>query len=363
MNKLKTKKITLSQALLLYIVMVYTPIIRFVTKGTINMAHQSAWLTYIASLVFFVPLLFVLYKITKKFEGQSFHDILCRILGKPAGKTIAVVYLVWLMILLSLYIRYAIEKLVSSTYVGTDMTIISFFAVILIGIVLRYGIKVLARMNKVIFALGIVQLIIILVFLFPNISFENLTPITLPDIGPIFESSIYVMTISVYITFIFIFNDQIEYGEKPFRKFSFATIFLFAMTTLILIATIGMFGWELAGKLTFPFLSAVRNIEIFDLSAGFESLFISIWMLAEFITMSVFVYCIVRLIKNIFHLDSQTPALTAVVGFGFFFSIFICNTIFELVQFSESVAVVGNLVLGFAVPLAVFIIGKARKLL
>ena len=68
MEKQINKKITLLQALLIYIVAIYDPFIRYNTKMSIQNAHQAGWLSFIFSLVLFIPLLYALYKVTKKFE-------------------------------------------------------------------------------------------------------------------------------------------------------------------------------------------------------------------------------------------------------------------------------------------------------
>ncbi len=363
MEKQINKKITLLQALLLYIVAVYAPFIRYYTKMSVYHAHQAGWLSFIFNLVLFIPLLYMLYKVTKKFEGQSLHDIFNQVFGKFISKTLSIIYIIWLFILLCLYIKYSGETLVLTTYVYTDIKLMLFLVVVIVGIMLRWGLTVLERMNKLIFALIVLQLIILLVFLFSGFSIKNVTPISTLDIIPLFKTSFYILAISSYISFVFIFNDQIKYGTKNFGKFAFTTGFLTIVSTLIILATLGNLSYELINKLLFPFMSAVKSVYIFKESAGLDALFISMWMLADFITVSFFTYCIVRLIKNVFNLKSQTPALTAVLGFAFFFAVFLNNNVFELVIFSETIVVVCNLALGFVVPLALFITAKARKMI
>ncbi|MDD2221684.1 MAG: GerAB/ArcD/ProY family transporter, partial [Clostridia bacterium] len=260
-------------------------------------------------------------------------------------------------------LKYSGEKLVSSIYVYTDIKLMLFLVVVIVGIMLRWGLTVLERMNKIIFTLIVLQLIILLVFLFSGFSIKNVTPISTLDIIPLFKASVYILAVSSYISFVFIFNDQIKYGTKNFGKFAFITIFLTIASTLIILAALGNFGYEFINKLLFPFMSAIKTIYIFEETAGLDALFITIWMLADFITISFFSYCIVRLIKNVFNLNSQLPALTAVLGFAFFFAVFLNNNVFELVIFSQTVAFVGSLALCFVVPLALFITAKARKMI
>lgn len=362
MKKTKTSKITLFQALLIYIMALYSPFVRYMTGTSIFGAHQAAWLVFSCSLIVFIPLVYILYKITKKFEGQSLHDIFCRIMGKAIGKVFCLLYLVWMFILLALYIKYAGEKVITSSFVGTDINLVMFLLVATVGVILRWGLSVLSRMNKVIYAMVLAQFIIIILLLFFNFDSKNVTPISTLDIGPVFASIIYPLTVTSYITPMFIFNDQIRYDKKNIGKFAYTVIFLTIAATLMVLATLGIFGYRLAEKLTFPLLTAVENMGIMGATSGLDSLFISIWMIAEYITVSFFAYGIVRLIKYLFNLKNEVPVLTAVLGFALFFAIYLNSDIFELVLFSRYVTYYFNLSLFVGVPIILFIIAKIRKL-
>ncbi|MDD5016876.1 MAG: GerAB/ArcD/ProY family transporter [Eubacteriales bacterium] len=363
LNETKNKKITLLQAIFLFLTAIYTSNIRFVTKLSIMYAHQAAWLVSLCSMLVFVPLLYVLYKIMNKFKGQSFFDIMCRVFGKTIGHTVFIIQIIWLFILLTLYVTYAGEKLVSSTYVGTDVKLIFFLFLVIVGVMLRYGLQVLCRINTMIFIITVSQFMLILGFLFTDFSAQNITPISTLDIGPVFSTIVFPLTTFSYFSFIFIFNDQIELGKKNKGKFAFVAIFLTIVNTLKALAVLGVFGYELAKKMTYPFLQAVENITVFSGSSVLDSLFISSWGLQEFILVCFFAYCICRMIKHVFKLTSQTPVLTAILGFCFFFAVCFCDNIFELATFSEKVVTPVNLMLAIGVPFVLFITAKIRKLL
>lgn len=360
MIKAKTSKISLLQALLIYIMALYSPFIRYVTSTSILGAKQAGWLVFLCSLVVFIPLVYILYKITKTFEGKSLHDIFCRVMGKPIGKLICVLFIVWMFVLLALYIKYAAGKIVTSAFVGTDVNLIIFLLALIVGVMLRWGLQVLSRMNKIVFILVLSQFLLIMFLLIMNFNNKNLTPISKLDIEPVLTSTIYPLTITSYITLIFIFNDQIKYDKKNSGKFVFTVVFLTITQTLVVFSVLGLFGYRLAEKLTYPLLRAVENISIE--TAGIDSLFISIWMIADYITISLFAYGIVRLLKNLFNLGNEVPVLTAVLGFAVFFAIYISSHVFELVLFSRTIVVIFNLSLFIGIPIILFITAKLRKL-
>ena len=363
LNETKNKKITFLQAILLLLTAVYTPNIRYIAKMSIKGAHQAGWLVPLCSMVLFIPLLYILYKIMNTFHGQSFHEILCRVFGKIIGKTVSVIMIIWLFILLTLYVSYAGEKLVSSTYVGTDVRLIFFLLLVLIGVILRWGLQVLSRINIIIFFITIFQFLLVLSLLFPDFSVDNVTPISTLDIQPVLSSVLYPLTIFGYFSFMFIFNDQIDLGKKNKGRFVFVAVFLAIVNMQMVFEILGVFGYELAEKMTYPFLKAVENITLFGGSAGIDSFFVSVWGLMEFITVSFFTYCICRTIKHVFDLKSQTPVLTAILALCFFFAVCFCDNILELIAFSEKIVPYVNLPLGIGVPFVLFITAKIRKML
>lgn len=362
-NDAGDKKTPVLYLILTYLCTVYVPASRFVTRNTAATAHQAAWLVPLCSLVVFIPFMWALYRISKTFEGQSYHDILCRILGRGAGIALSAAYLVWTLILLCLYLIYAGEQLATAAFVGTDIRLFAFILAGIVAAFLRSGLRVLTRMGSLIYIVGLIQFFVIAALLTPDISVLNLTPVSRLDAAPLLTACAYYMAITCYMTFLFIFNDQIRYGRKDARKFVLAAVFLTLGITQGQTLTLGLFGYELASELTFPFLSAVESISVFHKSARLDSIFMSIWIIHEYVVVAVFAYGACRLLKGIFRLKNDIPVLTALMGLAFFLAVYLCNDIFELTTFSKHVVTVVNLALGVAVPFLLFLTGKARKLI
>lgn len=360
---MKDQKITLLQALLLFLGAGYSPAMRCIPATISNTAHQAAWLVIPCSVIAFLPFLYILYKTGKKFEGKSYHDILCSILGKIPGKIVSVFYLVWLLVALGVCTKFAAGNLTSTIFVGTDDNLLMFLVVVLVGIMLRWGIEIIARMNKIIFTLIVLQFFVIVFFLFLHFRADYVTPISTLDVGPVLLSIIFPLGVFAYITPIFIFNDQIVYAKKNKGKLAFTVGYITVKNTLMMLTLIGMLSAQVVCNLKLPFYTAVENIALFNSSAGIDSLFMSIWMLAEFITITFFAYCASRLTKSIFALKSNTPVLTAILGFDLFFAAYLSSNYFELDIFMTSVSPYINVLFGLGIPVLLFVVGKIRKMI
>ena len=363
MKLMSNNKISLTNALLIYVCAVYTVNNRFVIKNSVVVAKQAAWLSYIASLIVYVPLVFILHRLIRAFEGQSLHQIMQRVFGRFLGNVIGLLLAMWLFILMSLYIKYAGETLVTTVYVGTDVRLLMFIMVALTAVMLRAGLSVFSRMIRVFFVVGVIQFLIILALLLIDFNPKNVTPVNTSDIAPVMQSAVYPLTVSVYIVFIFIFNDQIRLPKKSGLRFVLAVAFQTVAVGLLTAAVLGVFGASLISKLKFPVHSAVENITVLGGNTGIESLFISLWVIFEFTIITLMAYLIVHMLRGIFGLRRNVPLLTAVMGFSYFFAIFFCADVFELLLFSQYVTPWFNIGFGFGIPVALFVTAKVRKLL
>ncbi len=363
MNITSNNKISLKNALLIYFGALYTPSIRYLTRVMTLPASQAAWLSPAAAAIVFAPVLYMLCRVMKAFEGKSLVWIMCHVFGKFIGKTIAVVLALWLFILLSMYVKYVGETMISTVYVGTNIRLIQFIIVMLTAVMLRGGLPVFSRMSTILFAIALAQYLIIFALLLTQFEPQNLTPITANDIIPVMDSAVYPLSVFCYITYFFIFNDQIRFDKKYAGKFVIAGTFITSANTSMIAAVLGVFGASLIKKLKFPFHSAVENISVFGGGSSIESLFISIWLMLEFVLVSSLAYMVVRLLREIFGLKREIPLLTAMMGFTFVFSIYFCADVFQLLDFSQYVAPWFNVSLGTGIPFALFITAKIRNML
>lgn len=352
-------KITTLQAVLLFLIMVYSATMRAIPGYTINEAGQAAWLTPAVSILFFIMLVMIVKQFVTKYPNQSFADVTSKIMGRPLGKIIIVAYILWFLILLSLYVRFFDERLLSSIYPKADIKLFIIILLIVVGVVLRSGIVVLARMNKLIFAVVILQFTTIVLLMIKNVELCHLTPISQLDIVPVFKGTVGVMGIWVYFFFIFMISDKIMTSKDMHKNSVFSIIFSFVVSTVVIILVLGVFGMETVVQIPLPFLIAIKNIS--KEYSGLESLFISLWILADFIAISLFAYIIIRLLKSLFGLKDPMPLLSILLIFTFFLSLFLCNEVFELQAFSEKLGLPMNVIMGLVLPFIIFVTGKIRK--
>lgn len=356
-------KISTRQTFIVFFLLTATAAVRLFPQVAAKLAGTKGWLAPIVSIIPAILLIFMLHGFFKNNKKASLDDIFTKVLGKAIGKVVVSLYLVWILVLLALYIRYYAERIVSSIMSDTSMSFLIISILILAFFAVRNGIVPIARMVELFFIFLLTTCLIIFVLQLPQVRFENILNISYKDIWPIIKSSYAVAPIWGYITFAFFLGNGIN-DKENIKKFGYQWLVLVSLfSLLILIVTIGVSGADVTSNMTLPFFSTVRNISLFDSINHVESIVVSIWIISDFTIITVFIYICSYIIKKLFSLSSSRPfvgPVTLLAGIG---SMFLFGSRFELEVFSIRVGLLFNSIFEYIIPAIVFGIGKLRKVI
>lgn len=357
----KSNKISLRQVMILYLTSIYSPYVRTVAGNTVKEAHQAAWLAPAVSCVFTYLIIVILSKFYVKYKNESFMEITYSITGGIVGKIIVLVYFVWVTILLSIYVRFFSERLVTSIYSDTDISFFIISMLVFVSFVLHSGLVPVARMSEVIFIFITTIFLVLAILLIPNVDIDKLTPISYLDIFPIIKAAINITGINIYIFYFMMISDQIN-NKEHLKKIGLKTVsFVAVLSSLLIILTIGTLGPNVIPKLPSAFLSAVKIISVLGILEKLESVLISTWIATDFIIITMFSLIALKLFKSLFNLSDEKPFINIFILLIYFLSLYICNEVFELQVFSTEFVEYINIVLGLIIPIILFIVAKIRK--
>ncbi len=356
-----TGKISIRQAMFLFLSISFTPMVRLLPVYATKRAKEAAWLVPIAAVAMLVLIAFIWQTFCKKYKDCSLMDIYCEISGKFIGKIITAIYLIWILILTALYVRYFAIRLVGAVYPNATMNIFIVLMLIVIAYTLRNGLIVLARFNEVFLPVLTVVFYILIVLMLPNVKAEFLIPVTYRSIIPILSGGVGVTGILAYFTFVFIIGDKINNKEKIKKTGILLALFMFLPLTLVIAVPMGIFSHSVVQRTQVPFLIAVKQISLFDTLEKFESIVVALWVLSDFVLISFFIICTLHILKKLFKLSDIKPFINIHLIFIFILSNFIAKNSFEMEKFSEDIAIPVNIVLGIVLPVIMLIIGKIRR--
>lgn len=355
------EKISIRQAMIILLVILFAPTIRAIPSYTAAAAKQSAWLSPIITLFITIPIIFIVNSIYKAYKNESFIEVIEDILGKIPGKAIAVFYIVQLTILVVANIRSYSEGLVSSIFPNVKLSVFSAVMLITVAMTIRKGIVVITRICEIINKITLPTFLIIAAFSFKNIKLERITPISHLDFFPLMKANISILAAWSHFLYLFLFGEYINNKEK-LKKECTKTIILITILTMLAIAlTIGLLGASTVELSPNAYILAVKQVSIFGAIERIEAAIISLLIFADYMIISILLFTILNLYKLLFKLDDTKPLINIYLIIIFFLVEIVSRNQFEMKVFVDSVVVPLNIFLGFIFPVVVFIVGKIRR--
>jgi spore germination protein KB len=354
-------KISVRQSMILIILLFFAPTIRYIPIFTVQQAKHSAWLSPFIAVCFEVVYMLIWASFIKKYASKSYIDIVKDVVGKILGNVIIIMYFLWITFLLSYNVRMYVERILSSAMPNVSIYIILGSMLLLVGYVVKNGIITLAKMCEFFFILLAIIFVVYSILILPSLHMENLFPITYKDTLPTFIASFGIVSIFAYNILIFIFNDKIDH-KGEFKKLSIqTTIILTIFSIFIIVIPLGIFGWSLLIKLPMPFLTSMMEISLYNIIERLEAGIIIYWMIADFSLIAIFVYSVMHMFRLSFKLSNVMPLKVIYIVGIFFLSLILAKSTLELKILSQTVITIYNIIMGYAIPILIYIIAKIRK--
>lgn len=350
-------KISMRQALMIIVGMVFSPAVRLFSSFVSGRGDQSSWIASLFSGAFMILFVFVLWWLIK--QNRNFYQHLEYSFGTNFSKFIGIIYVIWGVLLTSVQMRYYAQRVASTIYTEIEMDI---FAIIMVGIIvysLRKGISVIARMNELLLPMIIVVSVALLAFLTPDIETKVLVPIY--DWKSLTHVAIFNLGSFGYLTFVVFFLDEINDHEK-FKKQTICGIIAVTLFTMwLFITVIGTLGPHIIEKLPYPFFSVVKQISLGEFLQHIEAFVITLWILSDFVLISFIGAATIKLLGGITRTHDTKElifpyfvlCLTLVPMMG--------RTNYELEILSEKVFIPLNIILLFIFPFVMFLRGFFKE--
>lgn len=349
------------QSITLYVLIFFSPCIRYIPSFTSSVAGRAAWMSIIPMIFIGLLYLYVWNSIMAKYKSISYLNIMKDILGSKIGSICGYIFFIWITIMLAYNVRVYAERILSTATPNINMILLVGMFFLVSFYILKSGIVVLARMSEIFSIIMIVIFFASCVMVAPNIDVTNYFPITYKDIFPAFKGSLGIITIWSYISILFIYYDKVLVREK-FKSLNFKLyLFLIIISLLTILIPLGVFGETVLSKMPIPFLSSIMEISFFETIERIDAGIIVFWIITDFMLTALFTYSAMHLVKEEFEIENIRPITSIYLLFVFFLTLIIAKSNFELTSLSTNILTAMNIIIGFIIPFAIFIVGKIRK--
>ncbi len=354
--------IQMNQAYMLFLLASFSPTVRVATGLCAKLGKQAGWLSVALACLVFCGLILLLRQLFSRSARQSLADIYRDAYGPVFGSALIAVYLCWLFVLISLYVRAFAERFASSIMPSAPNELFVITMLAMCYLFLSGPFDHFMRTAGIYFYAVLICLGIIFLALLTKIQLGNVYPVTTLDALPVLKGSYPFLGIFCYITFVMLTADEVAGKERLLPLGLRSAVILLVTNQIVFFMTVGIFGSALTQDLTLPFFMSVKTINLFGTLGRLESLFLFLWVITDVAIITMLMQISLRLAEKLFHLTNPSPLKTPLLLGTYLFSLVFVNSFFEIAAFSEKIGLLINICLGIGVPAATLIIIQLRQL-
>ncbi len=355
------ENISMRQLLVLLFTALLSPAVRVMPAETAAVAGRAGWLSTLLALPAGLGLCWVLFALFRRLpEGTGLAGACIRVFGKPLGKLLTAIYLLWGIFLLAANTRLCGLRFLSTGYRNGPLTL---FLIVLLAVVLWLTYKKLpafARAGEIFYLAIAAVLALTLLLSLPQMEAANFLPLWLEDLPAAGRSALPALALLGYgIYGVFLAGAVVRRPGDRRRAIGWTIAFCLAVTALQLVC-LGAFGPGLVERMETPFFMVARGIGVRGAFERVESVVVSFWILTDLVFLGLLVYACSSASRSLFELKSERTAALPVTILGLLGALFFFPDAFFLRETMETVVFAGNLILGFGVPLLLLGVAAIR---
>jgi spore germination protein KB len=252
--------------------------ILFVPGHTVDDAHQSAWLTPFIAMSVGFAVLWIAYKMGKRFPRHTLIQYVTIIFGKTFGKILGGGYIIFFLVFNLLIIREITDFLKIALLPNTPIWFLSLIFILVGSYGAISGVEVLARSAQFVFPIFVGGSFILLIPALQEMSLKELLPVLEDGLIPVIKASI---TPAAWFGEIIILAFLFPFINKPnevLRKGSFTILAMAAILSIDIILALTILGSDLPGRLAVPTWKVIRYLELGRTFLRVETLLIFLWI-------------------------------------------------------------------------------------
>lgn len=355
-------QISMRQMMVLLFTALLSPAIRVLPARTAERAGALGWTSTLLALPVLLALCGILSALFRDTpEGTGLGERFQEILGRPLGKGLVALYLLWGLLLLCANTRLFGLRFLSTSYRNAPL---GMFIAVLAGLIVWITRKKLAAFARAaeIFYLALALILGgALLFGLSHVELENLFPVgseELKGVIPAAEPALAMLGYGIFAAFLG--GNVTRRPENRGRSMRWAGALCLALTLLQAVC-LGNFSPRLAQRMDTPFFMMVKGIGVRGAFERIESLVIALWVLSDLAFLGLLAFSCCAMAQTLFGLRDRRSAALPVGGIALAGALLLFPNAFALAEWMERTVYPGNLLLGFLAPLALLLILRLKK--
>ncbi len=348
------KTLTLRQIIMTYLLIVISPVLRNIPGITAKRAGSAAYFSVIPATLVTMALVFFINKILQKNKGKNLYDITEASVGRLWAKIIIALYGIWTFISAAAYMQSYVLRFNSTIMPYTDASFFIVVMLVLAFFAFRKNFKTVCRISEICFPVITAILGMLILLAAGVVDRDNLITDQIQTAGSAMAAADF-FSVSGYLILTLFFADRLSETSK-FRKNAFLGVAFFGLlTAAVTVITIGINGAQLTARLPLPFFTTVKQISSFGVVERVEPLLISVWLLSDFVVISVFTAVFLLCVKWIFGLQKIGFLMIPTLACIYYFTKLFADGQFELEFYTMNIMPWLNIIFQYVIPVVIFV--------
>lgn len=255
-------------------------------------AKQDAWIAALLGVGIGIFLVGLFIAVGNLIPSMSLVELMEELLGKWLGKAFSLTFIFFALVTASELLYFVGTFITTQIMPETPMQSINiiFACVVVMGV--RLGIETLARSAELLFPLFVFLFLVFVIFVSPDVKFENIQPVLEADFKDLLRSAIYFISVFSLptVVLLMVFPASVNRPNEAKKTF-FSGVIIAGVTLIIMIAlSILVLGVTTTQMQTYPSYSLAKKINVGNFFQRVEIVMAGMWFISIFFKLSLYFY-------------------------------------------------------------------------
>lgn len=359
---LENGKISLRQFMVLVILYTVGTSILLAPSLLATEAKQDAWIAGILGVGVGLLLVWLYSKLGNLFPNRTLVEYSEEILGKWVGKVISFLFFTFSFTLAALVLRNIGDFLTAHIMPKTPIPSIHIIFLFIVIMGTRLGLEVLARSAEILFPWFIILFLLLVLFISPEMKFENIQPMLEQGIKPVLRSAIPFIGFPFLelVIFLLIFP-YVNRTQEAGNVFLVGTLIGGIILILLTVLSILILGVDVTARHHYPSYVLAKKINIAHFLQRVEAIVAGMWFVSIFFKLTICFYASNLALAQTLKLKDYRPLTLPLGMILIIFSLVVSPNIVYNMTVTPKAWTPHVLIVGFFLPLLLLVVTAFRK--
>lgn len=323
---------------------------------------SQCWRASILATILAVPLALIIVTLALRYPDETIIQFSPRIVGRPLGRLVGLVYILFFMLIAAVDIRVFGEMFTTIFLPETPISAIMILMMVAVTYGVFSGLEVLARAADLLVPVIFAGVYLVLLLVIGEIQIVNLTPHLVGGLPALLAAAATptalfgeVVVVTMLVPFV--------NNPRAARGAAVLAVLIVGITFVLVTATAtAVLGDIVASRQIFPFLKVARQVSIAEFIERIESVLVLIFAAIWFIKTGLFFYVSALALGQWLNLKSYRPVVLPLAPLLIGLSIWLAPNMVEFVRLFRG-AIYFPLTMGpeFLIPAGLLVIDIIRR--